>query len=108
MADVKAQITTGQAVMGSVPFVKATDYRTIYANQVQIALTAFDFQLSLSQGSVVGGIGVNEIQETVFLAPGEAKVLAFLLNKVVGDYERQFGTIPVPPNMLEAPEEISK
>lgn len=101
MAEVNAQVGTQQVVMGE-GFVKAADYRKIYANQIQIALTPFDVQISLAQSSAVGAIGVNEIQATVFLAPGEAKALAFLLTKIVGDYERQIGPISLPPGMLQA------
>lgn len=94
------RVEAAQVSMGTVAFVKAVDYRKIYANQIQIGLTPFDFQLALVQASVGGGTPSNEVQATVFLAPVEAKVLASLLTKVIGEYEKQYGIIPALPQLI--------
>lgn len=89
-----------QIPIGKAEFVKAPGYKTIYANQFQIGMTPFDVQLVLAQASMAGGVGVNEIQATLFLSPQEAKTVASLMTKVVADYERQFGPIGVSSQFL--------
>ena len=80
------------------PFVKTADYRSLYANQVGVALTNFDIQLMLAQSAgAIGGQGAtNEVFATLYLAPHTAKAMALVLATAVAEFERQHGPITLP------------
>lgn len=103
MAD-EATIQSQEVQLVAPSFVKAQDYREIYANEVQIGVTPIDVQLSFSRGSAVVGIPQHEIQATVFMSPIEAKAVLLMLGKAVADFETKFGSINLPPQIaLGAP-----
>lgn len=80
---------------------KASDFKQVYANNVQIGFSSFD--MGLTFGQITGEEdGKTVIEETVrILMPRElGKLLAGLLMQNVISYEQQFGEIKIPTLLL--------
>jgi hypothetical protein len=85
----------------SAPLVMSPDYRAIYANQIQLSSSTYDIQMVLMRASAPGGRPMNEMAATVFMSPQEAKALSLMLARVVRDFEKKFGDIHLPENVLQ-------
>jgi hypothetical protein len=85
---------------------KSPDYRTGYANSVQVRPSVWDFALifgTLNQ-TAVDAIEVENFQG-IYLSPQQAKALYGLLGQNLAQYEAAFGTISLDtPRAAEAPQ----
>ena len=73
---------------------KSNDYRTGYANSVQVRPSVWDFALifgTLNQ-TAADAIEVENFQG-IYLSPQQAKALYSLLGQNLAQYEANFGTI---------------
>ncbi len=73
---------------------KSPDYRTGYANSVQIRPSVWDFALvfgTLNQ-TAADAIEIENFQG-IYLSPQQAKALFSLLGQNLAQYEANFGTI---------------
>ena len=78
----------------NITLTKSTDYRTGYANSVQVRPSVWDFALifgTLNQTSV-DAIEVENFQG-IYLSPQQTKALYSLLGQNLAQYEAAFGTI---------------
>lgn len=79
---------------------RAPGHQNLYVNNVALAATNFDIQLRLAQTSAVEGKPVHCEVATVFMSPSQAKAMAVLLVRAVGDYEdKNKITIPLPAHL---------
>lgn len=69
------------------------DYPVVYAQQVMVGASFFDFSLVFFQESFRGNLPVANIT----LPPATAKNLARVLGEYVANYEKQFQEIRLPP-----------
>lgn len=83
---------------------KAADFRTGYANSVQVRPSVWDFALSFGLLNQTGP-DVIEVEnfQTVYLSPQQAKALHSLLGQNLAQYEAAFGIIS-----LDAPKPDSQ
>jgi hypothetical protein len=82
-------------------FQRSPDFRTIYANYVQTAHTAFDVSLTFGVTSGVteeDGKVLVEQKARITLSPLEALVLQTMLNNLIGIFQQRFGKITIPDN----------
>ena len=84
-----------------VKFERASDFRSIYANYIQTAHTAFD--LSVTFGETVGVPDVDgkvlvEQRARITFAPLEALVFRKMLDDLISLYQLRFGQILIPPD----------
>ena len=78
-------------------FKKAADFRSIYANNGNFAVTAFDFAIDFGQVvTVENGTPVVEQSVRVLMSPLHAKVFAIFLMQNVASYEKKFGELVLP------------
>lgn len=70
----------------------------VYANAITMTAGPFDCSLHYAVG---GGTGEEEPTELVrvIVSPQNAKLLAAMLKQYIDDYEKNFGNIPLPPEM---------
>ena|SRR5579875_3869149 len=81
-----------------VTFTKAPDFRTGYANSVQVRPSVWDFSLvfgTMNQ-TAPDAIDVENFQ-AIYLSPQQAKALYGLLGQNLAQYEATFGTISLEP-----------
>jgi hypothetical protein len=84
---------------------KTTDYRTGYANSVQVRLSMWDFLLifgTLHQNAPEV-INVENFQE-IYVSPQQAKALYSLLGQNLAQYEAAFGTISLDAPRSDGPQ----
>ena len=77
-----------------IPLSKEPDYRTGYANSVQVRPSVWDFALifgTLNQ-TAADAIEVENFQG-IYISPQQAKALYSLLGQNLAQYEANFGTI---------------
>jgi hypothetical protein len=77
------------------PIVRASDYRTIYANATRIGLSAYDVRLTF--GIIVEaepGKAVNQDQITVIMSPQHAKAVIKIMQDNLPIWEAQYGKMP--------------
>jgi len=83
-------------------FVKASDFRAVYANWVQGTFTPYD--ISLVVGEAYPSVELEEEKRVVevnqrlrvVFSPLEAKMAMAILHQAIRGYEEQFGTIDIP------------
>ena len=77
---------------------RSANYSQLYANNVNVNVTNWDFLLDF--GKVVN-VSEKEVQIVidlgVYLGPGQAKALAIALSQSVNAYEQQFGEVALEP-----------
>jgi len=80
------------------PNVKSPDFISIYANNVQLEGSVFDFALSFGEMTpeIKNGMHVVNQKARVILSKEMTKVLSALLNANIAAYEKQFGEIVLP------------
>lgn len=81
---------------------RATDFHSIYVNNIQFGFTRFDFQMVFSQVEISRDTEYeNTIKETVCatMAAGYAKALLADLTAVLDKYESKYGEILIPPDL---------
>lgn len=101
-SNVETQSTPEPEQQPEVKFVKADNFRNIYANNVQISSSFMDVVMMFGQiVGLEGGILEVENQARVVMSPQEAKLFTILLVQQIAAYERQFGAVKLPPNMLQ-------
>lgn len=101
-SNVETQSTPEPEQQPEVKFVKADNFRNIYANNVQISSSFMDVVMMFGQiVGLEGGILESENQARVVMSPQEAKLFTILLVQQIAAYERQFGAVKLPPNMLQ-------
>lgn len=83
--------------------VKASDYKTIYANWVNPVVTPYDIALIVGDG-VPSGENTFELTQTarIVFSPPEAKAVSLMLLAAVRQYERNMGPIRVPQGSVPA------
>jgi hypothetical protein len=77
---------------------KSPDFMAIYANNVHMGISLFDFSLifgEVTDAEKDGKVVVNQ-KVRVILSKEMAKVLSALLAQNVAAYEEEYGTIVVP------------
>src|SRR5436305_8728825 len=82
-----------------VKYQRSPDFRTIYANFIQTAHTAFDVSFTFGETSGVveeDGKALVEQKVRLVLTPLEALVLRQMLNNLIAMHQQQFGQIAVP------------
>ena len=91
--------TPAQRPEPTVTLTKTPDFRTGYANSVQVRPSVWDFSLVFGTLNQTGPdlIEVENFQG-IYLSPQQAKALHALLGQNLAQYEAAFGTIS-----LEAP-----
>lgn len=73
------------------------NWPTVYSNNVHVGVTAYDFALTF-------GVGVGdevERQVVVHMSPQHARSLHLLLERFLGVYEREIGTIALPDSLIQ-------
>jgi len=76
---------------------KAADFKSIYANNVQLFMSPWDVAFVFGENqSVKDNILMVEQSVRVVMSPQHAKVFAQVLNDQIGRYETTFGTIQIP------------
>jgi hypothetical protein len=76
---------------------RTDNYRALYANICQVALSNSDIQILLGRGGqILGETKVEEVA-TVYLTPSQAKSLALVLSEQVQNFEKRSGVIAVEP-----------
>ena len=88
------QPTSASRTEPRITLTKTADYRTGYANSVQVRPSVWDFALifgTLHQ-TAADAIEVENFQG-IYLSPQQAKALYALLGQNLGQYEAAFGTI---------------
>jgi flagellar protein FlaG len=73
-------------------------YHQIYANNVAVRASNWDFLLDFGKIVSASDKGVTaEAEVGVFLSPPQAKALVTVLTQTVSEYEKRFGAIPTEP-----------
>jgi hypothetical protein len=85
--------------LAEVPTTRSPDFKVIYANNVNIGMSPWDIQMTF--GKITSGNTI-EHQITVVISPQWAKALAGVYQRVVADYESQFGKVALPEQLLAA------
>lgn len=84
---------------GALPRVKWNDasMRTTYANVCNVASTREEFTLLFGTNQSLGGGNEVSVQlsDRIILSPFAAKRLSMLINSVVAEYEKRFGTLNI-------------
>jgi hypothetical protein len=81
-----------------VEIIAASGYRQIYANNVALRATNWDFLLDF--GKIISSSAdklVVESEVGVYLSPQQAKALLMSLGATIKEYEKVAGEIPGPP-----------
>jgi hypothetical protein len=82
-------------------FKKAADFRSVYANNGNFSVTAFDFAIDFGQVvAVENGTPVVEQNIRVLMSPLHAKVFAIFLMQNVASYEKKFGELVLPKDAI--------
>ncbi len=79
------------------------DFATRYANNALFESTIWDLKITFGQTDIVQGPNVV-VQHTAITIPWNyAKIFAYLIQAQIAAQEAEFGHIPVPSNILNAP-----
>lgn len=84
-------------------FVRSPDFKTVYANWIQGAYTAFDISILAGEAyapSPAEPVSV-ELKARLVISPLEAKFLVRILRGMIASHERQYGPINIPAGGLE-------
>lgn len=83
--------------------VRAPDYRDVYSNSTIVRLSPYDVAVIFGR-SVEGadGQGVSEDQVTVVMSPQHTKAFISVLKETFDAYERLFGTVNLPDQIVGA------
>lgn len=83
-------------------FIKSPNFRSIYTNWIQAQFSPHDFSFLLGEAFQPNPETI-EVQHTgrVIMGPLEAKLLMFILGKLVSSYEQQFGLINIPDKIVQ-------
>lgn len=87
-----------------------SDSEPRYANSVTIGMSQWDLTIDFGLATPAPGSPVSEMQLTlravsrIVMSPTHAKVLAGLLTKTVGEWERQFGKLPKADVLMPQPD----
>jgi Protein of unknown function (DUF3467) len=80
---------------------KSADFRTMYANDIQIQTTPWDMRLTFSQMKAPmvptsnPTLDITQISE-LFISPQLAKKMALIIIEQLRSYEEAMGEIPLP------------
>jgi hypothetical protein len=79
----------------------APDFKSIYTNFAQTAAGPTDISIRVGEASPsdTGIVGV-EMKVRLVMAPLQAKIMAGMLVQVIQQYEKQFGKITIPQEVL--------
>lgn len=83
--------------VATVPTTNVADFKTIYANNVNIGLSPWDIQMTFGR---ITSANTIEHHVLVVISPQWAKALSSVLQKVVHDYEAKFGQVNIPDQIL--------
>jgi Protein of unknown function (DUF3467) len=83
-------------------FIMAPDFKTIYTNFVNAAFSPLDifFVVGEAVGTDPEGKPIVVQRGKVIMSPMEAKIVAAIMVHTVAQYEKQFGKIAVPKEMM--------
>lgn len=81
-------------------FHRTDDFRSIYTNNIQFAVSTFDVRITFGESFNTGSSVSVEQSVSIVMSLQQAKVLATMLAKNVELYEREVGTVPVPDEMF--------
>ena len=86
--------------------VRLDNFVRVYANSAQIEATAWDFRIIFGELRKSGDQDKKIIEQSVevIMSPQHAKVLAEVLSKQVGVYEKRMGDINIPKDKTPAEE----
>lgn len=81
---------------------RSQQYRDVYANQIRLGMTYFDFTaiFGTTEDYGPGNMGTQD-QVSVRMAPGTLKQLCFALQSAIAAYEEAVGPIPFPDALRE-------
>jgi flagellar protein FlaG len=85
---------------------QAPDYRESYANNVQVRVSVWDFQLvfGLASSDSPDKVTIRNHQ-AIILSPQQAKALWNLLGQNLAQYEQTFGVLNLEPQNQNFPQE---
>ena len=85
-------------------FIQSENYQSIYSNNTQLQMSAFDVRLIFGEAATVSGESQQiEQKVAVVLSLHHAKVFSQVLAKNITEYERQIGELKFPANAATPP-----
>ena len=91
---------TGGAQTPKMQVRNSPDFRSLYVNWVQTAVSPMDISMVVGEASPIGS-GSFEVEQKarLMLSPLEAKIIVAMLLTAVKGYETQYGEIRVPESL---------
>lgn len=94
---------TPNQVVPKVEIAKSPDFCTIYSNWVQTHFSAHEISLLLGQSFQTTPETIDvDLKARVVFGPLEAKLVFFILGKMIKNYESQFAEIKIPELILRS------
>lgn len=86
-------------------FNQSENYQSIYSNNTQLQMSAFDVRLIFNESANISGESQQIEQKfAVVLSLHHAKVFSQMLTKMITEYEQQIGALKLPASAATPPD----